>query len=253
METFVDHAEHCSSCRHEYELESAIKALVQTRVKIVRTPPALTESIVTRIHQVGRERSPAMSDQPPARNIAFPMVRPMVGVGLAFALAVAVMFWPFGSGSAPTSPGGNDVQTESISNFHAVLAGVMRPQVVSDRPEQIRAFLSGRTDFPVQVPALKKCTLVGASANEYHGMKLAHVVYTHAGQLIYMFQVPYDRVIAGEGLAISNEARQQLTRAPSYSSVAPGGDTVILWVLGNTLCVVVSKVGREELSSTLLQ
>jgi len=253
LEAFVDHAAKCNTCRYEYEAESAVKTLVRSHLKMVPTPPALRESVSSRIHLVNCDHAPTMSSQPPARSVALSVVRPVLGGGLVLVAVMAFMFWPFGIGPAPRTPLSSDVQTESVANFHAVLAGVMQPQVVSDLPDQVREFLSDKTDFPAQVPALKKCTLVGASANEYHGMKLAHVVYTHAGQLIYMFQAPYDRVLAGDGLAISDEAREHLASAASFASVAPGGDTVIFWVLGNTLCVAVSKIDPKELSDTLLE
>lgn len=253
LEAFVDHAAKCNTCRHEYEAESAVKTLVRNHLKMVPTPPALRESVSSRIHQVSCDHAPMMSNKPPARPIALSVVRPVLGGGLVLVAVMAVMFWPFGIGPAPRTPVSSDVQTESIANFHAVLAGVMQPQVVSDRPDKVRDFLSDKTDFPVQVPALKECTLVGASANEYHGMKLAHVMYTHAGQFIYMFQAPYDRVVAGDGLALSDEAREHLASAASFASAAPGGDTVIFWVLGNTLCVVVSRIDPMELSDTLLE
>jgi len=163
----------------------------------------------------------------------------------------AIVLSPFGFGPAPATPMGSDLLTQSITNFHAVLAGVMQPQMVSDRPEQVREYLSGKTSFPVHVPALNNCTLVGASANEYHGMKLAHVVYKHDGQVIYIFQAPYNRVAAGDGLVLSDEAKAQLEKGGSFSNVGPGGDTVILWVLGNTLCAAVSRIDRKEMSKVL--
>ena len=39
--------------------------------------------------------------------------------------------------------------------------------------------------------------------------------------------IPCHRIIAGDGLAISEEARQHLANAATFSSTAPGGDTVI--------------------------
>ena len=77
----------------------------------------------------------------------------------------------------------------------------------------------------MHVPALDNCTLVGASANEYRGMKLAHVVYKHDGQVIYMFQAPYDRVKAGDGLALSDDARQATRQKPRHSPTWPPAAT----------------------------
>ncbi len=249
MEAFVDHAAKCNTCRSDYEMESAVKTIVQTRLKMVKTPEALTESISREICQIDQDQGAAEKKQIRARILAFPIIKPMLALLLVSAAVLAFVLSPFGL--APATLAGSDVLAYSVSNFHEVLAGLMPPQVLSDSPAQVREFLSGKASFPVHVPALDNCTLVGASASEYRGMKLAHVVYKHAGQMIYMVQAPYDRVKAGDGLALSDDAKQELARTASFSNVTPGGETVILWVLGNTLCAAVSRIDRSELSRCL--
>jgi len=224
---------------------------VQTRLKVVKTPRMLTDSISRKIHQIDQELATAEKKKARGKILAFPIIKPMLVLALVFAAVLAVVLSPSGYGPTPVTLAGSDLLTQSISNFHAVLAGLIQPQMVSDRPEQVREFFAGKTSFPVHVPALDNCTLVGGSANEYRGVKLAHVVYKHDGQVIYMFQAPYDRVVAGDGLALSDEAREQLAKVGSFSNIAPGGDTVILWVLGNTLCAAVSRIDRKELARCL--
>jgi hypothetical protein len=251
MEAFVDHAAKCHTCRYDYELESAARTIVQSRLKMVKTPHALTESIARKIHQIDQEEAATEKKESRAKRPAFPFLKPMLVIALLGAAVYAIMLSPFGFGPTPGMPMGSDLLAQSVSNFHAVLAGVMQPQLVSDKPDQVRQWLSEKTSFSVHVPALNSCTLVGASANEYHGMKLAHVVYKHDGQVIYLFQAPYDRVMEGNGLVLSADAKVQLAKEGSFSNVAPGGDTVILWVLGNTLCAAVSRIDRKEMTKVL--
>jgi hypothetical protein len=252
MEAFIDHAAKCSTCRYDYELESAAKTIVQTRLKMVKTPQALTESISRKISQADQDQdSPKEKKKARSKIFALPIIKPMFAVALVGVAILAIAFSPFGYGPTPAVPMGSDMLTQSLSNFHAVLAGLIQPQVVSDRPEQVREYLAGKTSFSAHVPALSNCTLVGASANEYHGMKLAHVMYKHDGQVIYIFQVPYNRVMAGDGLELSDEAKAQLANVGSFTNAAPGGDTVILWVLGNTLCAAVSRLDRKEMTRVL--
>jgi hypothetical protein len=59
METFIDHVGKCSTCRYDYELESAARTIVQSRLKIVKTPHALIESISQKIHQIDEEQTAA--------------------------------------------------------------------------------------------------------------------------------------------------------------------------------------------------
>lgn len=247
MEAFIDHAAKCGTCRYDYELESSVKAVVKSRLPMVKTPHGLTESISQKLHQIGLEQAEAERRESRARVFNLPLIKPLLLLAILSTVVFFTVYAPFRS--APALHVQSDLVDQSIANYHAVLAGVLQPQVVSDQPEHLRGFFSGKTDFPVHVPALAAATLVGGSANEYRGMKLAHLMYRHGGELIYLFQAPYDRVMEGNGLALSPEAKTELTRAGSFSNVAPGGDSVLLWVLGNTLCVAVSRMNRDELDA----
>jgi anti-sigma factor RsiW len=247
MEAFVDHAAKCSTCRYDYELESSVKSVVQTRLKMVRTPRAVTDSIARRICQIEEEQARDEKHRPLSGFFDRSLVKPLLLFALVCAVVLAVVFSPFGFGTLPALDGSNDLLSQSVSNFHAVLAGVLQPQVVSDRPEQLRVALSERTNFPVHVPVVSSWTLMGGSAIEYRGMQYAHVMYEREGEVIYIFQAPFDRVVSGSELVLSDVAKEELTRTGWFSEPSPGGDTVILWTRGNTLCAAVSRISRTEL------
>ena len=59
---------------------------------------------------------------------------------------------------------GNNVLLQSMENYRAVLAGNITPQVASSDPASVRKLFEGATTFPVHVPRLRHCTLIGGVA-----------------------------------------------------------------------------------------
>ena len=90
MEAFVDHAAKCHTCRYDYELESAAKTIVQTRLKMVKTPRRtyrihFPENLPNRSGP-GRRRRRSRSGP---RSLALPFIKPM--------LAACSLFVPLSS------------------------------------------------------------------------------------------------------------------------------------------------------------
>jgi len=148
---------------------------------------------------------------------------------------------------------GSDVVRQSASNYEAVLKGEIVPQVVSDCPDNVRTYFQGKTTFPVFIPAMKECTLVGGSINDYHGMRLAHVLYKHGLQFIYLYQVCRESVMKGDTLHLSREAKNDLDRTGWHCCTAPGGAAVVLWVRGRTLCAAVAPMNSQHLMAHLAE
>jgi hypothetical protein len=146
---------------------------------------------------------------------------------------------------------GNDIVHQSAFNYEALLKGDMVPQVVSDRPDNVRSYFNGKTGFPVFIPAMKECTLIGGGINEYHGMRLAHVLYKHGVQLIYLYQVCRESAMNGDTLHLSREAKTDLDRTGWHCCTAPDGAVVVLWVRGRTLFAAVSPMDSEHLIAHL--
>jgi len=148
--------------------------------------------------------------------------------------------------------GPNDIIVQSISNYHAVLKGEFVPQVKSDKPEQVRTFFDGKTEFPVFIPVMKECTLIGGVVNDFHGMHLAHVVYKHGQQTIYLYQACRESVMKGDKLNLSPEVKTDLERTGWHCCTAPDGAAIVLWARGNTLCAAVSAMNGDHLMAHLV-
>ena len=247
---FQKHAQQCAPCRAEYENEHLTKLLIRNRVRLVQAPPALCGSIAERLRDEDRDAalSSPVSSSRHRRTLA---LGGWVALGVASALAVLVVFrlWP-GQDRAQ-----DDLRVEvighSLENYQAMLTGAIRPQVVSDRPDRVRAFFDGKTEFPVTVPSLRECTLIGGVLNESGGVTLAYVVYRHGDKLLCVYQACWETVQRGERLQLADRARQELVRTGWFTEAQPGGHTIALWTEGRTLCAAVSSMTGDELRDCL--
>ena len=134
-----------------------------------------------------------------------------------------------------------------------MIKGNVVPEVVSDRRENVRTYFQGKTGFPVFIPAMKECTLVGGSVNEYHGMRLANVIYRHGLQYIYLYQACRESVMKGDTLHLSAQAKTDLDRTGWHCCKAPDGTAVVLWARGRTLCAAVAPLNSEHLMAHLAE
>lgn len=250
---FLEHAKHCPRCRRDYEGEKKITVLVRSRIRPSRVPPGVVSSILTQImcectlptKQYGSSWN---------RIIHAPFVRLLLALSLSSAAVLLLIIHPSSRTPAVNAAGigPNDVILQSISNYQAVLKGEFTPQVVSDRPERVRTFFDGKTEFPVFVPEMKECILVGGIVNDFHGMRLAHVVYKHGQQTIYLYQACRESVMKGDKLQLSSEAKSDLERTGWHCCTAPDGAAIVLWTHGKTLCAAVSAMKGDHLRAHLL-
>jgi hypothetical protein len=137
------------------------------------------------------------------------------------------------------------------TNRSAVVNGEITPQVASSEPVNVMRLFSGKTDFPVVMPVMKDCRLVGGVLNEYSGAKLAHVVYKHNDDLIYMYQACFETVMKGEKLSMPQATTEELQRTGWFADTQPDGRTFVLWTKGPTLCVAVSRMKKADLIACL--
>lgn len=252
MARFVEHARECSRCRHEYQVESATKALVCQRTRMVRTPPEVVERI-SQLLERERRTGVSVTESRWTQILHRPVFKPALGLGIA----VAVIFMLFTLYRPPSDPAPlqlsslNNVISQSLENYGAVVNGSIKPQLVSSEPELLKNFFSGRTEFPVLVPGLKGCELVGGVLNQHAGANLAHVVYVHGGEVVYMYEACWETVMKGEKLHLPAPAKEELIRTGWFSQTEPDGKTLVLWTNGKTLCAAVSRMKKNDLMSCL--
>ena len=248
LTAFKVHSINCPPCRFEYEAEAATKLVIRSHAR--RTPaPA---HIVLRItEQLGQE--------PPTGGMSWIVdffKKPLVKPALGFTLALVVVLFLL-RGSTTNNPSteaafvSNDVILQSLMNHRAVVDGEIKPQLGSNEPAQLASLFSGITDYSVHLPKMKDCRLVGGVQNEFAGTKLAHIVYEHNNEVVYIYQACWATVMKGEKLCIPDEAKAELNSTGWFSRTQPDGRTVVLWKKGRTLCAAVARMSKEDLIACL--
>jgi hypothetical protein len=250
MDSLLEHIGLCPACRLEYEIESITKSFIRGRVKLIRTPSDLVERIGDQLRQAG---TPAARTTSLFRLLGVPFAKPAIAFGVAcLAVVILVTFSDLGTGPVGVaSVAANDVIRQSFDNYVAVVNGNITPQIVSDKPEVLKDFLAGKTDFQVMVPTIKDCNLVGVTLNEYEGSNLVHVVYSHAGEFLYLYQACWETVMKGEKLSLAPEAKDRLQRTGWFVDSRPDGCTIVLWIRGRTLCAAVARMDKSDLIASL--
>ena len=250
MSLFLDHAALCPPCRLSYEGERDIVALIRARVCRTSAPADVVAAV---LGCIAREDRRMMQSRPSriAQFLRTPLAAPAIVLALSCA---AILLLLCRSGSDPPPPAdrsGDDMISQSVMNYSALLKGTIVPQVVSDVPDRVRAFFDGKTEFPVIVPVMKECTLVGGVLNDYRGVPLAHVMYKHGNQTIYVYQACRATVMEGKNLRLPPEALREIERSGCYRGTTPNGDGIVVWVKGATICAAVASMKGEHLLAHL--
>ena len=253
LAVFLEHAGRCLPCRQKFVDERSIVAFVHQRVPRVCAPPDVVARIARRLRQETAAHPSLLARLRRAR-----WIRPAAGIALACAalLLVVVRLSPVSptlAASGDGSGGGSerDIIGQSVRNYHAILKGDIVPQLASELPERLRSFFEARREFPVLIPVMKECTLVGGSMDEYNGTPLAHLVYMHGDQTIYLFQACRETVHRGERLRLPADAWTELERCGWYCGSTDDGDGVVVWVKDATICAAVSRMPGEHLMAHL--
>jgi hypothetical protein len=219
----------------------------------VPTPSAIVAAINEQINRRDFRHAPYSSTIPSLLRSG--RVKPLIAFVLTIAAVVYILIRS-GSplpGSMERGAAERDVIGRSINTYPAVLKGDIAPQVVSDIPDQVKSYFSGKTEFSVFVPTLRECRLVGGGLNDYRGTSLAHVFYKHGDQMIYLSQACLETVMRGEKLDLPPEARDELARSGWYRASTPDGASVVIWKKGSALCMAISLMDAEHLMAHLVE
>jgi anti-sigma factor RsiW len=248
LAAFKDHSGKCTPCRFEFEAETATKLAVRSHACRVRTPAHIALQITEQLRreQLG-ERASWFTE-----FLGRPFVKPAFGFVFAFVVVLLLLRGPVNKGPVTQAGfGSNDVVLQSLMNYRAVEEGEITPQLASSEPAKLASFFSGITDYSVHLPKMRDCRLIGGVQNEFAGAKLAHIVYQHDDQIVYLYQACWSTVMKGEKLCLSNEAKDELIRTGWFSATQPDGRTVVLWKKGKALCAAVARMNKEDLMTCL--
>ncbi|MEK9137911.1 MAG: zf-HC2 domain-containing protein [Bacteroidota bacterium] len=245
---FREHGRKCPPCWYEYEAESATKSVVRMRARRVNTPAHVAQRITESLSQ--ETTAPRVGRL--AEFFHRPFVRPAIGLALGFAAVFIFIKEP--TTNNPTSRAAfasNDVILQSLTNYRGVVNGEIKTQLVSGERDRMEEFFAGITDYAVHLPRRKDCRLIGGVQNEHAGTKLAHLVYKHEDEVVYIYQACLATVMEGEKLGLPAAAKDDLARTGWFAQTESDGRTVVLWKKGKALCAAVARMSKEDLIACL--
>ena len=240
-----DHIKLCLSCRDEFELERMTKQLVHHRLPNLQIPAGLHQRISSLISQ---ETSARKEGRFAFGNI---FLRPVWKPALAALSVVAIVVFlliPFEPQHSHARPIDGDIVNQTYNNFGKVLNGSFAPAITSDDPEELKTYFAKNADFKVQVPQLKRCKLMGAKYSNYNNENIAHLIYKHKQNIIYLYQTSLRAVTDRNSLRLPDDARDEVVqhRGWYYEKQCPKC-TLVVWSVDSTICCAVSDMEKLQL------
>lgn len=248
-----EHLRICPTCRRSYELEVVAKAVVKSSCHHFAVPTSIVQIIVAAIEQETRKSTAFLS----WTQEIFTTRRLIPTLLASTAIALFLILFSQQSGiSVPESDAhtaSNDVIFQSLQNFARLQKGEFLPARIATKAEDVHQYLdSSGMDFAV-VHTMDCCKSYGATLSEYDGIKLAHVVYTLDGDVMYVYQVKKANVLEGSSLVIPPAARTALKKTGWYTDPNHPDCNVVLWISNETLCAAVSSMKKDEMLAMLNQ
>ena len=248
-QSFEAHMVQCPDCRSEFELELLTKKYLRARLVRSRAPSAISGRILSQLNAFADEESSASRM---SRLWAFPRLRPALVIG-TIALVALVLFLsvPFNTRHRHTSPDDNNILHQSFNNYDAVLDGTLKPQVASSDPAEVKTFFAKSVNYDVKVPHISKCKLIGGLISNYQGKSLAHLVYKHGDEVVYLYQIDMQTVLEGKTLMLPPKVREELLRTGWYTEAPHAKCSLVIWVVDSTLCTAVADMDKSSLIAYL--
>lgn len=234
QELLSDHIKTCVNCRTAYETELWFKGFVREKLGGQTAPPDLVRAVKAGVMET--EGEVKWVDRL-KEVLAVPLVRPAIALGIVVVLSLLFL-----RGGAQ-----RDVIEQSLAHYEKAVAGTFQLQLASGEPAILREFFADKTDFPVLIPHMVDCRILGAILEEYPAGSIAELVYEHEYAKIYLYQTSWADIESGEGPKLAPEVKDELLSTNSYSRTDPNGRTIVLWKKGPTLASAVSDMSKADL------
>ncbi len=251
---FDEHIGRCPPCRSEYELEAMTKTIVQRRIQMVKTPGNVVASVVEEFEKAKLQPPYKGFGERVREFFALPWAKPVVALSAALivvVLAVNVLDHGKPPVSMTSSKATNNVIYQAISYYPAIVSGDMKPEMLTISSTEIKSFFRDKVDFEVKVLDIQNCDMMGSMISEPNGEKVAHVIYRLGPNILYLYQVNFDDVLAGKRLSLPEKAKAELNRTGWYVEEHMPDCNVIIWKTGQTLCLAVAKMEKNDLLALL--
>lgn len=249
---FHAHLAVCTACRNAFELEKLSKQIIRERVRRRATPPQVYTAVLSLLRR--EYVQPDGSGEIWFKRFFTPRsLVPALGGGLA--LVVFLLFFSTpraGIDRMTVHTAANDVINRSYKNFLSIRDGELKPSLVSCFPESVLAYFEQQSPrFAVKLLNVPNSDWYGAIADEYGGVKLAHVVYKLGDEIVYVFQANQSEVLNSSSFSLPPAALSALKQSGWYTDPGHPDCNVVVWIVDETLCTAVSTMNKDRLLAML--
>lgn len=241
-----NHADLCSHCKTDLVIESTVKKTVATKKIISSTPYKLKLSIFQKLYR----KNPVESFFELLKKY---FSNPVFAVGLSAAVLIFFYFNFFISkdNSYLTEHFSNNVFAQSVLNFqNARHSKFPSRSIFTDNIEQVSRFLISNGFETPKFPKIG-WRLIGAGVNEMNGVKIAHVIYHHDSDLIYVYEAPCSAILKDKKLFLADDLKRRIIDS-TYDIIETDSCTVVLSVIDGTFVSFVMENDKDKILSQLL-
>ncbi len=240
------HADLCSHCKTDLVIESTVKKTVAKKKIISSAPYELKVSIFQKLYK----KNPVESFFKLLKKY---FSNPIFAVGFSTAVLIFLYFNFFilKDNSLLTEHFSNNVFAQSVVNFQNARHSKFPPRLIfTDNIEQVSRFLISNG---FKTPKFPKTgwRLIGAGVNEMNGVKIAHVIYHHDSDLVYIYEAPCNAILKDKKLFLPDNLKRKIIDS-DYNIIETDSCTVVLSVIDGTFVSFVMENDKNEILSQLL-
>jgi hypothetical protein len=248
------HLSLCPRCKLEAELERMTKTVTKLHLPLKKTPPKVSSQI-SGLLALAQQSSKSRPSSLLGTIFTLPIRKTIFALSGAIAVFLLILnLLPGHARHTHGAPRDGNIINQSYNNLDGILEGSLVPQIASDDPKIVRSFFSQKTNFNVNIPSLKNCTLIGAISSHYNDGCVAHVIYKHGGDVIYLYETRIDSIMNGLSCSMNlpDEVKNQIRRTGWYIESHVPDCTLMMWLPDSTtLCCVVAEMDKECLCACL--
>ncbi len=266
-----EHITFCSDCRAAYERELATKIAARDRSGRAGAPDMLRAAILDDVDRAAEERRQeaerrqrAIHGDPTWLDSFFARYFSPIGVVAALLLVIggsAVLYMqsedrpklahaPEGPIQQAPANGAAAVPenffNKASNNFQAIEAGKLGLQVETSDPAELKSYFSSHgVGYPVVFTPVK-AELAGGVVSNHGRRNFAHLVFAEGKTLLYIFEVPYDALAAGDVVYVTPDVLKRLDGGEVIWE-EPAGSQLAMFKQDGVVLAAVSNASRPEM------
>ncbi|MCX6151621.1 MAG: hypothetical protein NTX22_13925 [Ignavibacteriales bacterium] len=239
----------------EYQVQSQIKKLINSRIGLVPVPYNLQRRISSQLQGEILKTSSQSFFQFPSISI-FRKPQFVLAVSLVL-IGILYLLFPFQginySEIIKRQNGSSNMFVQAIQNYQNLIDGKLGIQFANNDPDKIKKyFIDQGVKYETFVPVFNDWELHGCVVSIFNSEKLAHHIYKcKSGKLIYVFQVDEDCIKKEKMLALSDDLIKIMDDG-KYCACVVENRSILIWKNKLNINIAISEVELNNLKNNFI-